>query len=945
MLGSVITASLSAKALPLFNGSDQFFVEVQSQVDSLEWNKPLPFDKDVIVGKLENGFQYYIRKNTEPENRVTMYLAVKVGSILETESQLGLAHFLEHMNFNGLKHFPKNELVDYLQRAGVRFGSDLNAYTGFDQTVYQLPIPSDDPELLKNGLQVMRDWAQDALLDGEEIDKERGVIMEEMRGGRGSQQRMRDKFLPMLLNNSRYANRLPIGTEEVITTFDHSEIRKFHADWYRPDLMSIIIVGDVDTDHMQNEVKRLFSDMRVPTEPIERKEYKVDLINKNQFMVVTDPEMTYTVGQVLIKHPEEKVKTIKDYRRSLLKSSINQMISERFSEISRSANSPFIQAGAGIEGFMGGLDNMSLFFAAKPGEFETGFKALVREMERIQKFGFTESEFSRTISSMNKSNETAYTERDKKKSDSYVNTYLNHFLEDSPALGNEDRYNLVKSILPTLTLKEAEEIFLQFYQDTNRDIIILAPEKDKESLPEEASVLAWLDEVNKEELTGYVDKVSDLPLLAGTPTPGKVVKELAHEALEMKELILDNGVKVYLKPTTFKNDEILISAFSEGGTSLYDDADYFSASNAGNLVNGSGLGQLTSVEIQKYLTGKRVNIAPYISERSEGLSGYSDAESLETAFEMIYGYFTEPMLEDDIFKSSISSALSSMENREDDPGFIFNKEILESLYGNSVRRTPPSKENVLQIDKDRAFEIFKDRFADASDFSFVFVGSFNEEDIKPYIEKYIASLPALNRNEKAKDLGLYEPSKGFEKVVHKGKEDKANVRMTYYDDYDYSETENVNVQALSSILSIKLTEKLREEESGVYGVGARASYSKEPRGRIAVNIGFGTGVEKVEPLIKVAIEEVDKIKNEGPTQVDIDKFKIEEARQLEVQMKENRFWLSQISSSLQNDRDPAYIFRYLEDVNAVTKESIQKVAQKYLKEDKLFKFILLPDEK
>lgn len=945
LLGAVMTTTLSANALTKRPDNQKISLPIESSVDSIDFNKPLPFDKDVIVGKLDNGFQYYIRSNKEPENRVTMYLAVKVGSILETEEQRGLAHFLEHMNFNGLKHFPKNELVDYLQKAGVRFGSDLNAYTGFEQTVYQLPIPSDDPELLKNGLQVMRDWAQDALLEGDEIDKERGIIMEEMRGGRGAQQRMRDQYFPTVLNHSRFADRLPIGTEEVITTFDHEEIRKFHRDWYRPDLMSIIIVGDVDSDQMVKEVKRLFSDMSSPANPIERKEYTVDLLNKNQFIAVTDPEMTYTLGQILIKHEEEKVKTVGDYRKRLLISSLNQMISARLSELINTANPPFIQANAGVDGFIGSLENLSSFFVAKPGEFEVGFKALVRELERIKKYGFTESEFLRTIVSMNKSNETAYIERDKIKSDSYVNTYLNHFLEDAPAIGNEDRYQLMKQLLPTLTLKEVEEIFYRYYTDTNRDIVILAPEKDKESLPNESTVLHWWEEVNQEQITAYEDKVSDLPLLAGAPESGKVVDVKLDEQIDLTEWVLSNGAKVYLKPTNFKNDEIIISAFSKGGTSLYNDEDYFSASNASRLINSSGLGQLNNVEIQKFMTGKRVNISPYISERSEGLSGYSDKESLETAFEMIYGYFMEPMLEDDIFQSFIASAATSLENSENDPGYVFSREVLGALYNQSIRRMPVSKETIKLIDKNRAYEVYKDRFADASDFTFVIVGSFDKEEIKPLVEKYIASLPALNRNEQARELNIYEPNAGFEKIVKKGKEDKASVQMTYYNDYDFSRTENINLNALSSILNIKLIERLREEESGVYGVGARSSYNKEPRERMSLTVSFGTGIDKYESLMASALEEINKIKENGPTQIDVEKYKIEEARQREVQLRENGFWLNNITSSLQLERNPNDILSYLDEVNKVSVESIKNIANKYLDESKLFKFILLPEDK
>ena len=911
--------------------------------DSLKLDAKLPFDNEVKTGKLANGFQYYIRKNTEPEKRVTMYLAVKVGSILETEKELGLAHFLEHMNFNGLKHFPKNDLVDYLQRVGVRFGSDLNAYTGFDETVYQLPIPSDDPEILKNGLQVMRDWAQDALLTTEEIDKERGVIMEEMRGGRGAMQRMRDQYFKVMLNGSRYADRLPIGTEEVVMKFDPEVIRNFHAQWYRPDLQSLIVVGDIDPVQMENEIKRLFSDMRVPKTPQPRTKYKVDLLEKNQFVAVTDPEMTYTIGQIMIKHPEEKIVTVGDYRRDLLKDVFNSMINSRLSELSQSANPPYIQGGVDISGFLGGLDNLGAFFVSKPGAFEEGFKAVVRELDRFQKFGFTETEFKRAVSQIAKNNETSYIERDKRKSDSYVNTYLAHFLEENPALSNEDRYQITKQLLPTLTLKEVEAVGKEFYVDKNRDVIILAPEGEKDKLPNEATVNTWFADIDKEELQAYDDKVSDLPMLAKEPVKGSIKSESANATIETKDLVLSNGVKVVLKPTKFKNDQILISAYSPGGTSLYSDADYMSANFAGNLVNGSGIGQLNTIELQKYLTGKQVNISPYISERWEGIYGSTDKESLKTAFEMIYGYFTAPRIEDDIFQGTISKQKDMLANRHNDPNFVYSNEMQRALYGDNIRRVPYNVEELGQVNQARALEIYKDRFADASDFTFVITGSFTEDEIKPYLENYLAALPSTGRKEEAKDLKILEPKKAVENITRKGKEAKAMVRLSIYGDYDYSEKENVAVDALETILSNKLIERLREEESGVYGTGARFNYSKFPTGRFSFMIGFGTSMDKYQSLINSAIDEINKLKKDGPSQVDLDKFVIEEKRQLEVQLKENNFWSSRLVSAGQNQTDPTYVTRYLKDVESVTPAAVKAVANKYLNTDNVFKFILLPD--
>lgn len=912
--------------------------------DTLQWDTKLPFDESVIHGELENGFEYYIRKNTEPENRVTMYLGIKVGSILENENELGLAHFLEHMNFNGLKHFPKNDLVDYLQRAGVRFGSDLNAYTGFDETVYQLPIPSDDPELLKNGLQVMRDWAQDALLETEEIDKERGVIMEEMRGSRGAMQRMRDQYFKVMLNGSRYAERLPIGTEEVIMNFDPEIIRQFHANWYRPDLQSLIVVGDIDPSHIEAEIKRLFSDMKVPETPEPRTTYKVDLLDKNQFIKVTDPEMSYTVGQVFIKHPEDNAETFGDYRRGLLKGVYNQMINARLRELSQAANPPFIQAGVDIAEFIGGLDNLGVFFVSKPGAFQEGFKAAIREMNRVQEFGFTESEFQRAVGSISKNNETAYIERDKRKSDSYVNTYLNHFLKENPALGNEDRYEITQQLLPTLTLAEVESIGAEYYVDENRDVLILAPEADKDQLPEEEDIDTWFSELDQEELQAYEDHISDLPMLSKEPVAGSITSENEIGEIATSELVLSNGVKVVLKPTSFQNDEILIQAYSPGGTSLYGDEDYMNASFASHLINSSGVGQMSATDLQKYLTGKQVNISPYINERWEGLNGRTDKESLQVAFEMIYGYFTAPRLDDDIFQSTISRQRDMLANRDKDPDYVFQSEIQNALYDGNKRRVPFSAEDLDEVSQTRALEIYRDRFADASDFTFVIVGSFSKEEIQPYLEQYLAALPTTDRVEEDKDLGILEKEDAFEKIIKKGQESKSMVRLSIYGDYDYSRIENANISALQTILTNKLIERLREEESGVYGTSARFSRSKLPVPRYSFHIGFGTSVDKYPALIRSAIDEITKIKENGPSQVDLDKFIIEEKRQLELQLKENGFWMGQLVGDGRNQDDPTYITRHLETVDKVTLESVKETAKKYLNTDNMFRFILLPEE-
>lgn len=919
-------------------------VSLSAVADSLTLSTPLPFDDGVIQGKLENGFTYYIRKNVEPKNRVVMFLAMKVGSILETEEEVGLAHFMEHMNFNGTRNFPKNKLVDYLQRSGIRFGADLNAYTGFNETVYQLPIPSDDPELLNNGLQVMRDWAQDALLDGEEIDKERGVVLEEMQGRKGVQQRMQDQFLPLLFNGSRYVDRLPIGTKEIIENFAYRTLRDFHKNWYRPDLQSLIVVGDIDVAEMEAKIKELFSDMTMPANVLERKKYEVPLLGKNQFISITDPEMTATVVQLIHKHESEDVKTVGDYRGSFARGLFNQMVSARFAELSREADPPFVQAGGDVGGLQENLNALSMYVVAKPGELERGLKAVVTEFERMKQHGFTMTEFERMKSTYRTSIASAYRERDKRTSQSYVEGYLAHFLNDDIVLSSEDRYRIGNHVLDQITLEEVNQVIHKYYMDMNRDVIVMAPDKDKGSLPSESIINRWISEVRSQAIAPYVDDVMEESLLPEPPIAGQVVSRSENSTIGFTELKLSNGIKVVLKPTNFKNDEIRINAFSPGGTALYSDKDYVSAAYAVSVVTSSGLGTYNPTQFNNYMSGKKVSVAPYIGEIFEGFNASSGKEDLQTAFELIYLYFTAPRLDLEVFKGTKERMRASMANRDNDPNAAYADTINAVLFNSHIRRRDLKIDELDLIDPTRAFEIYKERFADASDFTVTIVGSFTEAEILPLITQYLGGLPTLDRQDRIKDLGLYPPAKGVKETVYKGKEQKSTVRLQYFGDYNFNEAENLAMNALESVLNIKLIERLREDESGVYGVSASSSYGKNPRNRYSFGIFFGTTPDKVEPLIASALDEVSKIKANGPELVDLEKFVIEQKRGLELRLQENGFWLAHLANSFQNEENPERILTLRERLDGLTVEDVKTVANKYLKSEGLYRFILMPEQ-
>jgi zinc protease len=905
----------------------------------------IPLDPAVRTGKLPNGFTYYIRKNIEPKNRVQLYLANKIGSIMENDDQRGLAHFMEHMGFNGTKNFPKNDLVNYLQKAGVRFGADLNAYTSFDETVYQLPIPSDDPEVLKNGIQIMRDWAQDATLDAAEIDKERGVVLEEKRLGKGAQQRMQDQYLPMLFNNSRYSDRLPIGTEEVLKNFSPETIKQFYQDWYRPDLQALIVVGDIDVDAMEQTIKAKFSDLKNPTKPRQRTPYSISLLNKNQFIAVTDKEFPVSVAQVMIKHPETKLITTSDYRNSILRSLFNSMIGTRFADMSKQADPPFLQAGANISGFLAGLDMYNVFVVAKPGEMERGFKAIVTETERVQRFGFTQTELDRAKQSYMTNMESSFKEKDKTPSESLVNEYLRNFLEQEASPGIESEFKMANTMIGGVNLSDVNGLAKKYITDVNRDVIIMGPEKDKANLPDEAKIESWISSTKTSDISAYVDQVSDKPLLSAKLSGGKVTSESKIPELGITEFKLSNGIKVVLKPTDFKNDEISFSAFSAGGSSLYSDADFQSALYATTIIRSGGLGEFNSVQLPKLLSGKKVSVSPYISERFEGILGSTSPKDIETALQLTYLYFTEPRKDAETFKGLIAQQKGGLANRGNDPNSVFADSVAAILGNYNVRRTGPSIEKINQVNLDRAFEIYKDRFADASDFTFVFVGSFKPEELKPMLEKYLGSLPSTNRKETAKELGIQIPGGKIDKKIYKGQEPKATVRLVFSGDYTWSEKHNNQLDALASVLTIKLIERLREDEGGVYGVGARASYTKFPKGRYTFNISFGCAPENVEKLISSTLDEINKIRVNGALAGDIEKFIAEETRSTETQLKDNGFWLGYLANQLQNQDEPKQVLTYLENLKELNPEALKATVQYRLSPDNFIRMVLLPEKK
>ena len=903
----------------------------------------LPLDPAIRMGKLPNGFTYYIRRNTEPAKRVQLYLVNKVGSVLEREDQRGLAHFMEHMSFNGTKHFPKNDLVHYLQKSGVRFGADLNAYTSFDETVYQLPIPTDDPVLLKNGLQILRDWAANATLDIKDINEERGVVLEEKRLGKGAEERMERKIIPVILNNSRYAERLPIGIDKVLNNFQRPAILDFYKDWYRPDLQALLVVGDINVDSMQARIKALFSDLKNPVNEKPRTKYTVPLTGKDQFISVTDKEFPYTVIQILVKKKALIAKTREEYDQFINQNLFNQMVAARIAELAQEPNPAFIEANADVGNFLGGLDAFTVTVVAKPGQLEKSFVSVWKLIQQVKQFGFTATEFERAKANYLSFLASALRDKDKSNSQELVEEYARNFITGESAPGIQAEYNLAVAHFKTATLSDINALDRVYISDSNRDVVIMAADKDSMSLPGRITVNHWMDSVAELKLSPYQDQVVNESLLSSILPAGKVTDEKKIPELGITTLTLSNGLKLILKPTDFKNDEIRFHGFSPGGSSLYADSDYESASNAANIVENSGLAHFKPTDFQKLLSGKRVSVGPYVAERSEGIRGESTPKDLETALQLVYLYFTSPRKDSTIFQNIIDQSVTEIANRYSDPENVFADTVAAVLGDHSIRRTGPSLEKLREINLDKSLAIYKERFANAGDFTFVFDGNFSVDSIRPLLEKYLGSLPSSPVKEEARDLNIHIPKGNIEAVARKGKEPKASVRLVISGDYQYNPENNIQLTALSEILQFRVLDRLREKEGETYSPSVGVTFNKYPANRYAFTVKFGCAPENVEKLIADVKDEINKLKTEGVTAMDITKFATEEERQYELHLKENQFWLEWLSAQFQNGEDLDAILKYPDLIKEVTPDSVKAAANLYLNKNNFIKLVLMPE--
>jgi zinc protease len=923
------------------------FVGVQpaSGQQSADLRTTLPLDPAVRSGELRNGLQYFIRQNTEPRNRAELRLVINVGSVVEDEDQLGLAHFVEHMLFNGTERFAEQELVSFLERIGMRFGPDVNAYTSFDETVYMLQIPTDDAEIIRRSFEVLEDWAARALLDAEEIDKERGVVIEEWRmSTQNAQRRILDQILPALLHDSRYQHRLPIGDPEIIRTADYETVRRFYRDWYRPDLMAIVVVGDINIDQMEAKIIEHFSSLENPVDAREREVFTVPGHAETLFVVATDPEYPVATVEVSFKREAARVRTEEDFRRQLTVQLFNRMLNDRFAEMTRRADAPFLQASASRGSFVRTSEYAGLQALVREDGILAGLDALVTEASRVRQHGFVASELDRQKSEVLRSFQRSYNERERTNSAAFAAEYVNFFLTGEASPGIAFEFQLAQQVMPSITLEEVNALAADLLSTENRAVIVAMPEKEGLVPPTAQELAAVLDEVSVREVAAYEENVGDEPLLATTPAAGEVAATRTIDSFGVTEVRLSNGVTIVMKPTAFRNDEVRFTAFAPGGTSLADDDILLESSFAASLVAQSGVSRFNRTELQRKLAGQVVNVSPYIGELEQGLRGNASPDDLETLFELIHLYFVEPRMDEEAVAAFKNQQRALLANRAATPFGVFQDSLQAALYQNHPRRRTPSANEIDAIDPARALRFFQDRFADASDFTFVFVGNFEEERMIELSSRYLGSLPAPRHRETWRDVAPRIPGGVIERNVYKGLAEQGQSVLIFHGPMDYTREERHRLRTVNDVLAIMLREDLREDRGGVYGVQTQASSAVRPDANYQVVVAFGSDPARSPELIDAVMEQIALLQTRGPSEDHLNRVREAQRRERETSLEQNAFWLGTLLFYYQNpDEDIQDIDRYLEMVDATTADDIREAANLYLDKSRFVRVVLFPE--
>ncbi len=909
----------------------------------------LPIDPALRTGELDNGLNYYIRKNQEPENRARFGLVIDAGSLLEEDDQQGVAHFLEHMLFNGTESFSGNELDDYIESIGMKFGAHLNAYTSFDETVYFLEIPMDNPEFLETGIQILQEWASAATLELEEIDKERGVVIEEERARmQNVSGRVSQVMVPFTYGSSRYAERLPIGKVDILGTAPREAFTRYYDTWYRPDLMALIAVGDFDVDDIESKIKESFSPLQNPSELVERTQYDIEAEEGTRYLVFEDSEFPYVLAQISLTDATEDLVSFENYRDLVKGSLFSSMFNLRLEEKGREADTPFLFSQLSSSNISRRANSVEFAFVTDENQeaLEAGFKGMYEEINRVAQFGFTEGELDRAKENLLTGYKENFDQRTDRDNSGFVSEYTRLYLENEASPGIEFEYALVQEILPTINTADFADFQELIVSEDNRAIALLAPEKDGLELPDETGLAAIVEVAQTTEAEAYKDDISDAQLFTADLTPIPSGKVNYNETLELFDFTLENGITVYFKETDYTPEEVNMSASSAGGLSLLEDYDYLEGSYINSILSDSGIAEFDASQLIKLLSGENVGVGVSFSDYSEGFSGNAATEDLERLFQLVYLNVTEPRKDEVAFDRFVEQASAALQNRAQNPQAAFQDALTEVLYGDNVRFNVPSVEEIQEIDFDRAFEIYQERVSNLDDLKVFFVGDTTLENIQELSEKYLANIEIPTEAEKTINRQPTPPPAGVTvRKVYKGQEEQSAVHIEFSGAFDASLKNRVDMVFASEVMNIMARESLREDLGGVYGVSVRSNIQFEPYDRFTFSIDFGCDPERVDELVDAIFEIIEELRTNGAPEETLTKVIEQRKRSHEERLTENSYWSSILSFyyTIRTQEDPAQILGLPEVYESVTSEDVQNVAKVYLNPENYIKVVLYPE--
>ena len=909
----------------------------------------VPVDKKVKVGHLDNGLTYYIRANKKPEGRVQFRLVTNAGSVLEDDSQQGLAHFCEHMAFNGTSYYPHNTMISELQTKGIEFGREINAYTSFDETVYYVNMPN-SPDMIEMGMKILDGWSNKLLFDPQELEDERGVIHEEWRGGLGADDRMQKVTWPIMLKGSKYANRLPIGLEEVIMGFKRDDIVRFYQDWYRPDLQAVIIVGDIDVNQIEGKIKEYFSNHTMPTNPKVRGSFNIPTNVEPLIAIATDKEATGATLELIWKHAKAPQGTIGDYRQGIVRQLVNQMLNDRFNELAEKASAPFVYAGGGYGGFLGReCDAFSVYAMPKENRIEDAARLLLAEMKRCDQHGFLEAELERAKEDLLSGYAKSAKEVAKTDNNNFAGEYTRNYLQNEVIPGIVQEWKYAKEFCPEITLEECNRLVASWITDENFVFYLTAPEKEGYRVPTEKDALDIINANKTLTTEPWVDNFNAAPLYSKTLTAVTPKTVKSNDVLGYTEYTVPNGVHFVIKKTDYKADEIIISSYAFGGTSIYEDAEIMNASHADGFIDDAGISGFSSSQLEKKLKGMNLSISPSISNLEQGFSGNCSPKDLETTLQLINLYYDAPRKDKESFDKNIDAMRTQYKFAEENPQVVLLKKLYETAYNNNPRMILiPTEEQMNTLNLDRMYSMFKERFADASNQTFFFVGNISDEDIA-LIAKYLNALPC---NGKQKGEKWIDRSPKFAEGVNhaevrKGSDNQGMlVIMGQTEGFEDSYKNRLTIQEFSSALSITALEVIREKMGGTYSPYVTVDYQLLPEGQVTWMFFINCDPDKAEVIEKTALGIMEKYIKKGPDKATLKKVQEQMINQRQSSMQENRFWQGQIYGSYYyNENRDEMITNYEGLVKSVTAKDIKAAAKKYINLGRYTVVTLKPENK